>query len=172
MADAPEQQEGQQEERPKSKLPFIIAGFVVLLAVVGGVAYMLLGGSGSDEATVIETSEEPGYMHTFKDPFVGNLAPPDDQYMYTAYVTLEIVPRGKATEAEALQEIGVGETDSTKNLMPLVMQIITDELASKTRVELTSLAGRENIRAIIKNKLNLALRKAEIKEVYLRTLVN
>lgn len=171
MADAPEQADVQQEEKPKSKLLFIVIGFVVLLAVVGGVAFFMFGGSGEDAPMIEIETEEPGYMYEFEAPFVGNLSPPDDQYMFTANITLEITPRGSANEAEALAELGVDDSDNAYTLMPKVKQIIYDELSSKTRVEINSAVGKENIRNRIKNDLNFILRKAEIKDVYMRVMV-
>lgn len=171
MGDAPEQADVQQEERPKSKLPFIIAGFVVLLIVVGVVAYMMMSGGSETDAPLPDLSDEIGYMYEFPDQFVGNLAPPDDQYMFTANITLEILPRGSATEAEALAEMGLDDPDNKKTMMPIIKQIIQEELASQTRVEINGKVGRDNIRNRIKNEINFKLTKGEIKNVYMTVVV-
>lgn len=171
MGDAPEQADVQQEEHPKSKLPFIIAGFGILLVVIGVVAYMMMSGGSASDVPTPDLSDELGYMYTFPKQFVGNLSPPDDQYMFTADITLEILPRGTNSEDEALTEIGATETDSTKNMMPIIKQIIQEELASQTRVEINGKVGRDNLRNRIKNEINLKLTKGEIKDVYLTVIV-
>ncbi len=170
MGDAPEQAEVQQDEKPKSKLPFIIAGFGVLLIVVGVVAFMMMSGGNTSDVPTPEFSEELGYMYEFSEKFVGNLAPPDDQYMFTADVTLEILPRGQNSEKEALTEMGI-ETEDPKNMMPIIEQIIQEELASQTRVEINGKVGRENLRNRIKNEINLKLTKGEVKRVILKVIV-
>lgn len=172
MADAAEQPDGQQEEQPRSKLPFIIAGFVVLLVVIGIVAFMLLGSSGSEDTVVSTQSEEiDWYPYTFPEPFVGNLAPPDDQYIFNASVSIEIKPVGRNSESEALAEIGI-ETEDPKTRMARVLRIIDNEIRKSTRAELASDAGRRNIEAVIKNLLNAELFKAEIINVYIRVTLS
>ncbi|MDP8243427.1 MAG: flagellar basal body-associated FliL family protein [Candidatus Hinthialibacter antarcticus] len=171
MGDAPEQADVQQEEQPKSKLPFIIAGFGILLVVIGVVAYMMMSGGAESDVPTPEFKNELGYMYTFPKQFVGNLSPPDDQYMFTADVTLEILPRGKNSESDALTEIGASDSDDTKNMMPVIKQTIQEELASQTRVEINGRVGRDNLRNRIKNEINLKLTKGEIKAVYLTVVV-
>lgn len=173
MADAPEQVDGQQEEKPRSKLPFIIAGFLVLVVVIGIVAFMLLGSEGSDESVIQQESQEVDwYTHQFEQPFVGNLAPPDDQYLYNAIVTIEVKPFGRNSESEALEEIGIGVEDNSKTRWARVINIIDEELRKRTRVELTSQAGRQQLEAVIKNELNAELFKAEINNVYVRITIS
>ncbi|MBD3268393.1 hypothetical protein GF373_17135, partial [bacterium] len=96
MGDAPEQQDIQQEEKPKSKLPFIIGGLLILLIGIVAVSMTLLSG---EEGTGTEPPvEEPGYMFEFPENFTVNLAHPDDQYIYNAKITLEIEPKGDKSE--------------------------------------------------------------------------
>jgi flagellar protein FliL len=172
MGDAPEQQDVQQEEKPKSKLPFIIGGFVILLIGIGAVSYtLLIGSSGDDSVTPTQTPAPLGYMYSFSEPFVVNLAPPDDQYLLNANITLEIIPVRDAKEAAALEELGLSTTDNNKNKMPIVKQVISEILSSQTRVQVTSMAGRERIRYQIITDLNDKLKTAQIKEVYMQVLV-
>lgn len=171
MADAPEQQDIQSQDKSKSKLPFIIGAFVLLLLVIGAVSMTLLGGNEDQAIIPAEPQEELGVMYTFPQPFVVNLAFPDDQYLYNATITLQIGVRGNATEAEAQEEMGITEGDSTKNKKPIVEEIITEILSAQTRTQVTSSAGRDKIRAQIKTQLNMKLQKARIIEVYLRGLV-
>ncbi len=178
MGDHSEQHaaEAQQEKKSGgSKLIFIVLGFVVLLGVIG-VAAMFMLGRGSDEMDQVDveiTKLEPGYMYKFPQPFTGNLAAPDNEFIYSANVTLEIKERGDATEAEALEEIGVGESkDNNRNKMPYVRRIIMEEIGNKTRIDITSTTGRERIAIAIKNNLNSILDKSQIKEVFLEIFVN
>jgi len=179
MGDVAEPKEGGQEHESKSggsRLIIIIAGFVVLIGVIGVVAMMVLKGDNSEEnktlATPVTRMEEPGYMFKFPEPFTGNLAAPDNDFVFSANVTLEIKPRGDETEEEALKEIGVGDKESTHNKMPYVRRIIMEEIGSKTRLELTSSTGKERIANKIKNDLDNILEKAQIKEVFLEIFVN
>lgn len=167
-----QQQEAQQEEKPRSKLPYIIVGFVILLGVIIAVSMMVLGGGETDQDfTTVTKTEETGYMFKFTSPFVGNLAPPDDAYLYNADITLEIVPKGDSNEAEALKELGIGDPDNKKNKMPIIEQIINDEFQTKTRIEINSSEGKLKIRFSIKNNLNDKLEYAEVKNVYMKVLV-
>ncbi len=176
MGDAAEQkQDAIEEQKPKSnRLIFIIIGFVVLLGIIGIAAMRFLGGESDGEELTLDTKStiEPGYMYTFKQPFTGNLSYPDDEYIFSANVTLEIKPAGDASEPEALAEMGI-ETDATKHKMPYINRVIREEISSKTRMEITSPANREKIQNTIKNKLNdQVLEKAKIEEVFLDIFVN
>ena len=160
-----------EEGKSRGKLPFIIAGFVVLIGVIGGVSMMILGKGGeADETVPVTHVKEVGYQYEFTEPFTGNLSAPDDQYIYSANVTLEILPRKNFTEKEAMEEMGI-ETENPRNKMPRIKQIISDELHSKTRAELNSTAGQLKMRNSIKNALNAILDKADIVEVYMRIIV-
>jgi len=169
MAEAPEPQEGQQEERPKSKLPFIIIGFVVLLVVIGTISYSMLGKKTSDVPNV-PTAKPIGYMYTFPDQFTNNLAPPDDQMMVTVTITLEIFPKTGFKEKDALEEIGI-ETDSKKILMPKIKQIIDEVFQTKVSAEVNSQGGKDRITAQIKNKLNALLKKGRIEDVIMQNFI-
>lgn len=181
MAETPDQHASEQEGSPKSggggRLIVIIIGFVVLLGVIGVVAMMVMGGSskeGKESAAPIAKSAEPGYMYRFPEPFTGNLSAPDNDFVFSANVTLEIKPRGEELEKEALKEIGIGEGEKgdPRNKMPYVRRIILEEISSKTRLELTSSTGRERIANTIKNNLDNILDKAQIHEVFLEIFVN
>jgi flagellar basal body-associated protein FliL len=175
MGDAAEQQDAIEEQKPKSnRLIFIIIGFVILLGIIGAAAMMFLGGGKDGEELLIDTSNkiEPGYMYTFKAPFTGNLSYPDDEFIFSANVTLEIKPEAEASEAEALAEMGI-ETDATKHKGPYINRVIREEISSKTRMEITSSANREKIQNTIKNRLNdEVLEKAKIEEVFMDVFVN
>ncbi|HOJ59818.1 MAG TPA: flagellar basal body-associated FliL family protein [bacterium] len=163
--------QGAPEGKSRLKLPILVAGFVVLIGVIGGVAMMLMGnGVGADEALRPASIREVGYQYEFVEPFTGNLSAPDDQYIYSAKVTLEILPRKNFTEKQATEEMGIN-TDNPRNKMPRIMQIISDELRSKTRAEINSAAGQLKMRNSIKNALNAILDKAEVVEVYMRLIV-
>ena len=175
MGDAPEQHAAEAEQEQKSggsRLIFIILGFVILLGAIGAAAMFMLGkGDASEDLTITSTTIEPGYMYAFPTPFTGNLAAPDNEFIYSANVTLEIKPRGDATDAEALAEMGI-ETEEKKTKMPYIKRAISEELGSKTRFEITSTTGRERISGTIKNNLNMLLMKAQIQEVFLEVFVN
>ncbi len=171
MADAQEQQEVQQEEKPKSKLPYILIGFVVLLGIIVFIAFTMISGGGESNAIPAEKPDVIGYQYKFPSPFVNNLAPPDDQYMATAEVTLEVFPRTGFSEREALEEIGVDGSDNNKNRMAQIKQTINEVFATKTRTELTNQPGRERVRNQIKLRLNAILRKARVEAVYLEEFI-
>ena len=185
MADAAEQQE-QHSPKPKSKLPFIVGGFLVLLLAIGAISMTLLGGAKKEgaEVTAHPTLEPPGFMFTVPKTFNVNLAAPDESSILSTEVILEIKPRGeemssaKALE-EAKEELGVesgggGEgkkKESNKSRLPTVTQIIFDVLHSKSKTEATSATGIDRIRRDIKTKINAKLEKAEVIEVYMQPLI-
>jgi flagellar basal body-associated protein FliL len=171
MADAPEQPDVQQEEKPKSKLPFIIGGLVIILVGVVAVSMTLL--RGQEEGPQLKSEyQEPGYMYEFTEPFVVNLAPPDNQLLCNAEITLEIVPADtNATEAEALKELGIENPDYKKHKMPIVREAIKEILSSQTQPQVNSSKGREIIKESIQIQLNKILGKAKIKNVYMEILV-
>lgn len=176
MAELPEQMNADAglNDKPKSKLLLIIVGLVTVLIVITVISFMLLGGSGGEDLTATAIKEDSiGYMYKFETPFTGNLSPPDDQYIYNADITLEITPRNRqVTEPEALKELGLDGSDEPRNKMPIIRQIIYDEISTKTRIELTSSAGKMKLRNTIKNELNAILNKAQIKNVYINIIVN
>lgn len=155
------------------RLLLIIVSFVVLLGVIGIAAMKMLQKDGQEDfaAAALTRIDEPGYMYKFPTPFTGNLAAPDNDFIYSASVTLEIKTRGDASESEALKEIGV-ETEDKHNKMPYIVKIIREEISSKSRLEITSPATRERIANTIKNNINNILENAQIKEVFLEVLVN
>lgn len=166
MADAPELQDGQHDDKPKSKLMLIIGAFVVLIVLVTTLAYLFMSGGGESTSPISSKPKPSGLMITFPLPFTGNLAPPDDQYIYTANVTLELTPKNKASELEIQTELGMDGADNPRNKKAKVFQSIQEVLATKSRSEITSAAGREKIRTQIKNELNKYLEKGEVIEVY------
>lgn len=171
MGDVPEQQDAQQEEKPKSKLLFIVVGFAILLAVIGIIAFVILGGNSDESSPTTEIETEDFYPYEFPEPFVGNLAPPDDQYLYTANVGIEIVPKGSSSETEALTELGI-ETEDPKTMRMRVENVIHEELRKRTRTELTSTAGQEALEVSIKNRLNMILQESEILNVYVNLTIS
>ncbi|MEW6235666.1 MAG: flagellar basal body-associated FliL family protein [Candidatus Omnitrophota bacterium] len=171
MAEAQEPQEGQQEERPRSKLPFIIIGFVILLAVIGVISYSMLSKKTGDVPSG-PTPKPIGYMFTFPDQFTNNLAPPDDQLMVTVSITLEISYKTGSSLDEAKKEIGI-ETDPTnKNiLLPKIKQIINEVFQTKSSAEVNNPAGKERIKAQIKNQLNTLLKQGRVDDVILESFI-
>jgi len=171
MADAPEQQqEAVEESRPKSKLPLIVIVFVVLLGIIGAVGFMIMGGGEDGEDLVTATPKVTPITIQFPQPFTGNLAPPDDQYIYTANVALEITPRSTSSESEAITEFGL-ETEGPKTKLPRIKYIIQNAISTKTRQEVTSMAGRDRLETEIQNNLNQYLEKAEVQKVLLTITV-
>lgn len=150
----------------KSKLPFIIAGLVVLLILVAVIGVMILGGGDTEQLIEAPKKDPPGYQLEFKDPFTTNLAPPDDQYIYSVTVTLEMKPRGDFQQADMLAEIGV-ETDSKEIRMPAILDTITGIIASKTRMEVNSTGGKDIMRREIMKAVSDLLEKGEVVKVYL-----
>lgn len=175
MGDAPEQRTPEAEPEQKSggsRLIFIIVGFVVLLGAITAAAMFIMGKGGEEEQLAVAVKKiEPGYQYKFPLPFTGNLAAPDNEFIYSANVTLEIKPRINLKELEALNEMGI-ETEDKRNKMPYIRRIIMEEIGSKTRVEVTSTTGRERIASAIKNNLNSILEKAQIQEVFVEIFVN
>lgn len=171
MGDAAEQAQAeeqlQDEGGGKSKLPFILAGLAVFLIIVVAIAFMLFSGSGDGTSVVAEITKAPaGYNYTFPEPFTTNLAPPDDQYIFSTTITLELKASANSSESEMLAELGV-DSDSAAIRMPAVMDAITGILASKTRQEVNSAGGRNIIRTEIKKGIDDILEKGEVMNVYL-----
>lgn len=174
MADPVEQQDGQLEAKPKSKMPFIIGGFVVLLGIVITVALMVMGRGSGEGRVITPTPHAHGHVLTFPEPFTVNLAPPDDQYLATANISIEVIPKPDIEETEAVAEIGIGEEghgEGGSNKSEAIKQIVTEVLQTKTRTEITSKNGRDKIRAQIQNDINAILEKGEVIKVYCRILV-
>ncbi|MGI6454249.1 MAG: flagellar basal body-associated FliL family protein [bacterium] len=168
MADASEQQE-LQNERPRSKLPLIIGGFVLLAGLVLAVAFMIMAEDPSGDEVQLAEVKDPDPQFPFT-PFTVNLAPPDDQYLYTANITLEVKPKGSYTERDIQEEIGL-ESEKTRTKKAQIEEIIYEVLQTKTRSDVNSEAGRNKIRLQIKNKLNSILKTGEVVNVYLTGLV-
>lgn len=171
MGDINDQQDVQQDEKPRSKLPFIIIGFGVLLLIIGVVAFLMMGGSSDASSPIAQPVDDNYYPYEFPNPFVGNLAPPDDQYLYNATVHIEIRPRGRFRERDALQELGI-ETEDPRTKRTRVLNAIHQELRRRTRSDLTSTAGQRALNTSIQNELNQILDKAEIINVYVFPMVN
>ncbi len=168
MGDAAEQAKGEvpEEQKPKSKMPFIIIGFVVLLGAVVFFWMNMLKGSDADNP-LPQKFEEVGYMYSFEEPFTVNLAPPDSENILTCSITIEIKQRKEFSEREALEEIGI-ETESKKTKKSMILDIINEILKTKTRNDIKSTEGREKIRVEIQQELNnFVLQKADIKGVYI-----
>ncbi len=170
MGDAAEQQAAeeqlQEEGGGKSKLPFILAGLAVFLIIVIAIGFMLLSGGKTESLISEPTKEPPGYMLEFDQPFTTNLAPPDDQYLYSTDIVLELKPDPEYSESAMLQEIGV-DSDSKNIRMPAILHAINGVLATKTRQEVLSVGSKENIRVEIMKKVNDILQKGEVKEVFM-----
>lgn len=168
MGDLPEHADAA-EEQPKSKLPLIVGGLLVFLIIAGAISFMVLGGGGDEPALRAPTPEPPGAMVEFDQPFTTNLAPPDDQYMFSATITLEMKPAGGASEEEMLDEIGMGPSgeEAKNNYRAKVFQTIYEAIQTKSRNQMTSEAGRENLRTEIKRELNAFLQKGEVADVYI-----
>jgi flagellar basal body-associated protein FliL len=170
MGDAAEQKAAEEHLEEggggKSKLPFIVAGLAVFLIIVLAIAYMVMKGGGGETLIVEPTKEPPGYTLKFENPFSTNLAPPDDQYIYSVDVTLELKHKTDYTQAEMLAEIGV-DSDSREIRMPAILDAITGVIASKTRLEVSSVGGRDTMRREIMNKVNEVIEKGEVTKVYL-----
>lgn len=175
MGDAPEQHAAEAEQEHKSgssRLIFIIGGFVVLLGVIATAAMFIMGKGGEGESLAVAVTKiEPGYQYKFPTPFTGNLAAPDNEFIYSANITLEIKPRINLKEMDALSEMGI-DTEDKRNKMPYIRRVIMEEIGSKTRFEVTSTTGRERIASTIKNNLNSLLEKAQIQEVFVEIFVN
>ncbi len=169
MGDVPEQPTGeQQEEKPKSKMPIIIAAIVILLGVVSIIAMTLLGGEQNPDVSIESTPKPVYYKFMFEKPFTCNLAPPDSEYIFTVNIALEIKGKGDSSETDALNEIGIEggkDKQDPKSQMTLVRAIIHDKLSSKTRLDVQSPIGREQLKGEIKRLLNDLLEKAEIVSV-------
>lgn len=169
MGDAPEQhaEAGQEPGKPKSKLPFIVAGLVIFLIIVGIIAFMVIGSGDETPVLKVATPEPPGVTIQFPQPFTTNLAPPDDQYMFSANIDLEMKPLGSSSDDEMRSELGMGATDSSKNFKSLVMQTIYEAINTKSRVQVSSQAGRDNLRTEIKRELNNFLQHGEVQNVFI-----
>ncbi|MBN2328368.1 MAG: flagellar basal body-associated FliL family protein [Candidatus Omnitrophica bacterium] len=176
MGDKADLQAPEMEAEAKSggrRLLLIVVFFVILLGVIGVIAMKMLGGGGQDDyiAAPLTQMDKPGYMYKFPAPFTGNLAAPDNDYIYSANVTVEIKTLGDSSESEALKEMGI-ETEDKHNKMPYIVKIIREEISSKSRMEITSSTNRERIANTIKNNINNILENAQIHEVFLEVFVN
>lgn len=171
MGDAAEQKAAEEQIEEgggggKSKLPFILAGLAVFLIIVLAIGFMVMSGGGGNEIIKEPTKEPPGYNLKFENPFSTNLAPPDDQFIYSVDVTLELKHKSDYSQAEMLAEIGV-DVDSNEVRMPAIMDAITSVIASKTRLEVNSVGGRDTMRREIMNRVNEVIEKGEVIKVYL-----
>lgn len=170
MADAAEQKAAEEQIEEggggKSKLPFILAGLAVFLIIVLAIGFMVMSGGGGGDVIVEPTKEPPGYTLKFDTPFSTNLAPPDDQFIYSVDITLELKPKKDFSQSEMLAEIGV-DSDSRAIRMPAILDAMTGVIASKTRLEVSSVGGRDTMRREIMNRVNDVIEKGEVLKVYL-----
>lgn len=174
MGDVPEQQDVQQEEKPKSKLPLIIISFVILLGIIIFSAMSMLSPGGGDTEGESDTDNEIGYMYSFPEPFTNNLLPPDDQYLVTVEVTLEIKSKPPHSEEDALLELGINTKDKdalSHSKMPKVVEIINTVFQTKNKAEVTNQPGKERIKAQIKNGINAILEDGKIESVILEKFI-
>ncbi|RJP35538.1 MAG: hypothetical protein C4527_00360 [Candidatus Omnitrophota bacterium] len=164
--------EAQEEQQPKSKMLYILIIFIVILGIIGFVGMKMF--SGSDEESplpAIKVSDEVGRVYTFPTPFTVNLAPPDSERLLTCSISIEIKPRTGASEAEALQEMGIGDAENPNSKMPRILDLISEILQTKNWTDTKSQEGRNTIRTEIKTQLNFELKKAEIIRVNLTQMV-
>ncbi len=169
MGDMPEQNEVN-ESPTKSKLPIIIIIFVILFGVIGGIAFMIMGSSVDGEDYARPKPMETPLVVEFPEKFTGNLAAPDDQYIYSADVSVNIDPKPGISDSEAIKEFGI-ESEELRSKYPMILDIIQRILSSKRRTEITTSAGQDKVRMQIKQKLNQVLDKSEVVEVYLQIVV-
>lgn len=176
------QQEGGNKKGDNSKggskkILFVIIG-VLIIAVIGAVIAISMGGSADDESgQQDEESEYDDYdeqdafeMPAFKqwelDTFVVNLST-GSRYLRTRILLeydenlVKSLDKSKPQKQEGEHSV-VNAADILKNKEPIVKDTIISILSSQKAVEILSLEGKESLKKEIMNKVNYVLGKDNI----------
>ena len=137
-------------------LPMIIIAVVAVIAMVGT---FVIGKSVAAKGTTPEKKKvEKGPIMTL-DEFLVNLADPSGDHFLKVTVGIEL-NKEKGKTPESLKE----------QVAPIRDAVLTS-LTSKTRDEVTPIAGREKLKAEIKKKINEALGEDDVQNVYFTNFV-
>jgi flagellar protein FliL len=148
------------QPKKKSKL-FIIVGAVVLVAVLGGTAFLALPyikgnrgdkAKGKGEQAVAKKEEIKATLPL--EPFLVNLADPDEARFVKTTFQLAL--------AEAMEKEGEGSA-----AVPAMRDSIITLLSSKTSDQILTPQGKEKLREEIKSRINKISSKIKVVEVYI-----
>ena len=148
----------EEKSAEKKKPPIIIiAAVIAVVAILGG---FVVGSkvSAKSKGGEVKKKVEPGPVMPL-DEFLVNLADPGGDHFLKVTVNLEL-DKDKGKTAESLKE----------QVAPIRDAVLT-ALCSKTRDEVSPLAGREKLKAEIKKNVNEALGEDDVHGVYLTNFV-
>ncbi|MBV9850307.1 MAG: flagellar basal body-associated FliL family protein [Armatimonadetes bacterium] len=149
MSDKKEPAKGAEKKKPPI---IIIASVIAVVAILGGfVVGKQVSAKSKDGAAVKKV--EPGPVMPL-DEFLVNLADPGGDHFLKVTVNLEL-DKDKGKTPESLKE----------QVAPIRDAVLT-ALCSKTRDEITPLAGRDKLKAEIKKNVNAALGESDVSGVY------
>ena len=146
MADKKEADKGAEKKKPPI---IIIAAVIAVAAILGGFVVGSKVSAKSKGAAVEKKKVEPGPVMPL-DEFLVNLADPGGDHFLKVTVNLEL-DKDKGKTAESLKE----------QVAPIRDAVLT-ALCSKTRDEITPLAGREKLKGEIKKNVNAALGEDDV----------
>jgi flagellar FliL protein len=132
------------------------------LALGGGVFFLFL--RQDDPLALVQASSDSGEFRPAQSwplsDFVVNLAPPDENTFLKVDLSLAIRP-GEDQEVKLIQRELDARRDELKDLVNMI-------LTSKTRGELATTQGKENLKQELVRRINELLQSGEIQSVYFR----
>lgn len=159
-----EEKEKQTKEKKGSALKLIIIGLLVLvLAVVGGVAWQLLsGGSEPDTADVAGGGQSPVEEEVMSstyvmDTFVVNLNDPGGKRYLKTNIELEYIVESVGEELE--------------RRLPQLRDVILLLLSSKSLDEIQTVDGKIALRSELIQRINQILTSGKIRNLYFTQFV-
>lgn len=157
MAEKNDKKKTADEAAPKTKMPMIaIIAVVMLVAMVGTfIVGKQVSAKSKPEA---KKPIEHGPILTL-DEFLVNLADPSGDHFLKVTVSLEL-SKAKGKTPETLKE-----------QIPIVRDAVLMSLSTKSRDDISSLAGREKLKGEIKKNVNAALGEDDIQDVYFTNFV-
>lgn len=158
MAEKKPEKAGKDEaESPKKKPPILIIAVVVALVALVGVFFVGKQVSAKGKAGSAKPVEKGPVL--VLDEFLVNLSDPAGDHFLKATIGLEL-DKDKGKTPEGLKE----------QIAP-IRDAVLSSLSSKTRDQVSPLAGREKLKAEIKKKVNEALGEDDVRSVYFTNFV-
>ncbi len=154
MSDKKEAEQGAAKKKPPI---MIIAAVIAAVAILGGFVVGSKVSAKSKGGGAVK-KVEPGPVMPL-DEFLVNLADPSGDHFLKVTVNLEL-DKDKGKTAESLKEQVAPIRDATLSA-----------LCSRTRDEITPLAGRDKLKADIKKNVNAALGEDDVQGVYFTNFV-
>jgi flagellar basal body-associated protein FliL len=140
----------------------LLGVMIVALAIAAGAFVVFLRPQDPLAVTQVTTSPDdlpPALSWPLSD-FVVNLAPPDENTFLKLDLALAIIPTDDQHVKLILKELDA-RRDELKDLVNMI-------LTSKTKSELATTQGKENVKSELVRRINEVLRSGEIQSVYFR----